>query len=90
MILRDLLCRFRGYEHLASLRSALTTYSDGSKRLQEAALRLDGCGYDQCSIGTLSELRLIVYSFGPSFRRPVAWGVHRVARTPEFLDAVIL
>jgi flagellar biosynthesis GTPase FlhF len=63
---------------------------DGSyTKLKEAAEYLLGNGYEYAA-NTLAQFRDIADAFSPSNRRAaVAWGVHRVAGTPEFLEAVM-
>jgi len=60
-----------------------------SPLLQEAAEYLLGKGFESTA-STLSWFRCTSYSFKSADRRSgVAWGAHRKAGTPEYLEAII-
>jgi hypothetical protein len=57
------------------------------REVAEYLLSEGGYRYD---LKTLSELHSVAYAFPPAQRRrDVSWKVHKAARTPEFLDAII-
>jgi hypothetical protein len=63
---------------------------DGSlEDLRAAAQYLASQGFPY-KVTTLSQLRVVASTFKSSLRRyGIAWGAHRVAGTPEYLQAII-
>jgi flagellar biosynthesis GTPase FlhF len=64
--------------------------NDGSlEKIKAASQYLEAQGFTY-KVKTLSNIRVVADIFGSSFRRPgIAWGAHRVAVTPEYLEAII-